>query len=57
MSDLSLLWLLVALVIVLYVVLKFLNLIEPAKAPKLFFRKGSRLVNQVVNLCPILQKR
>lgn len=58
MSDLSAL-LLLALV-VLYVILKFLNVVEPARAPKLFFRRagrGDRLVNQIVNLCPILQQR
>ena len=57
MSDLSVL-LFVALV-VLYALLKVLNLVEPAKAPKLFFQKGDRLslVNQIVNLCPILQER
>ena len=55
MSDLSVL-LFVALV-VLYAVLKVLNLVEPAKAPKLFFQKRDRLVNQIVNLCPILQER
>jgi hypothetical protein len=58
MSDWSTLF--IVALFLLYVLLKFLKLVEPAKAPKLFFRKGNRpdsLVDQIVKFCPILRER
>ena len=51
--------LLFLVVIVLYAILKILNLVEPAKPPTLFFGNGKHgdFVEQIIQLCPILRKR
>ena len=56
MTDLSV-WLFLVLAVV-YLILKFLNLSEQPRNPKLFFNKSDtdNFVDEVLKLCPVFHK-
>ena len=48
-------WLFLVLAVV-YLILKFLNLNEQPRTPKLFFNKTDNFVDEVLKLCPVFHK-